>query len=378
MQPSIFNDVIGPVMRGPSSSHSAGALRIGRLSRDLMNSSIKKVLIEYDPKGSLVTTHTSQGTDMGLYGGFLGWEADEVKLPDYQKYIHESGIDIKVSYVSYGATHPNTYKITLWNDLHQHQVLAISTGGGMIHVKEIDGFPVSMDGDCYELLIYLKNSEEPLLKHLQQEFDFLEVTEQPGFINVKSNIAFEDHFILKILESSSVKDVRVLNPVLPVLKQRKLKLPFLNVAEMEKFAEGKNLALWELALEFEIARSGLTKEELWEKMKHISKIMASAIQIGLAGTEYEDRLLPSQSPEFKKQLAENRLIESSALNQIIMQVSAVMESKSSMQTIVASPTAGSCGTLPGSVFGCATAMNSTEDQIIEALFLLILLHNRLI
>ena len=68
--PSIFNDVLGPVMRGPSSSHSAAANRIGRLCRDLVEGDLRSAVIEYDPNGSLVTTHKSQGTDMGLYGGF--------------------------------------------------------------------------------------------------------------------------------------------------------------------------------------------------------------------------------------------------------------------------------------------------------------------
>ena len=67
---SIFNDVIGPVMRGASSSHCAAALRIGRLARDLMNAHIEHVLIEFDTNGSLPNTHQSQGSDMGLFGGY--------------------------------------------------------------------------------------------------------------------------------------------------------------------------------------------------------------------------------------------------------------------------------------------------------------------
>ncbi|MDP5089204.1 MAG: serine dehydratase, partial [Saprospiraceae bacterium] len=63
--PSIFNDVIGPVMRGPSSSHCAAALRIGRMCRDLMNNELTNIYIEFDPNGSLATTHKSQGSDMG-------------------------------------------------------------------------------------------------------------------------------------------------------------------------------------------------------------------------------------------------------------------------------------------------------------------------
>lgn len=68
----LFNDVIGPVMRGPSSSHCAAALRIGRLCRDLMHGDITEVHIEFNPNGSLATTHKGQGSDMGLFGGLLG------------------------------------------------------------------------------------------------------------------------------------------------------------------------------------------------------------------------------------------------------------------------------------------------------------------
>ncbi len=300
MIPSIFNDVLGPIMRGPSSSHSAGALRIGRLCRDLMGGEIKKVLVEYDPNGSLVTTHTSQGTDMGLYGGFLGWEPDENRLPEYQKYIHEAKIDIKVSYVSYGATHPNTYKLTLWNDTEKHEFLALSTGGGMIKVVGVDGVALEMDGDCYELLIYVNGSSETLLQRLNKEFDFLEIHSYQGLIQVKNNVPYEAKLIKEIEENPAVSSVKILNPVLPVLKQKASVLPFLTVADMMKFEAGRGLKLWELAVEFEKIRSGKSAEELWETMRKIAKVMQNAIKIGLAGTHYEDRILPSQSPEFQK------------------------------------------------------------------------------
>jgi L-serine dehydratase len=104
--PSIFNDVIGPVMRGPSSSHCAASLRIGRLCRDLMDGEITEVHIEFDPNGSLATTHKGQGSDMGLFGGFLGWEAFDERLPGYLQAVDEAGIKINIEIHSIGATHP--------------------------------------------------------------------------------------------------------------------------------------------------------------------------------------------------------------------------------------------------------------------------------
>ena len=83
--PSIFNDVIGPVMRGPSSSHSAAANRIGRLARDLVGEPLREVIVRYDPNGSLVTTHRDQGTDLGLYSGLLGWPPEDERLPTWRR-----------------------------------------------------------------------------------------------------------------------------------------------------------------------------------------------------------------------------------------------------------------------------------------------------
>ena len=95
--PSIFNDVIGPVMRGPSSSHCAASLRIARICRDLMDEDIQDIFIEFDPNGSLATTHKSQGSDMGLFGGFLGWEAYDERLPESEKYLETAGIKVRIN-----------------------------------------------------------------------------------------------------------------------------------------------------------------------------------------------------------------------------------------------------------------------------------------
>jgi L-serine dehydratase len=98
---SIFNDVIGPVMRGPSSSHCAAALRIGRLARDLMGGELDEVLVEFDRKGSLPTTHDTQGSDMGLFGGLIGWDAIDERLPGSPKVLRDLGAQIHLETVAF-------------------------------------------------------------------------------------------------------------------------------------------------------------------------------------------------------------------------------------------------------------------------------------
>jgi len=173
--PSIFNDVIGPVMRGPSSSHCAAAVRIGKIVRDLMDGEIKDVLIEFDPDGSLATTHESQGSDMGLFGGLLGWDATDDRLANSPKAIQEAGINVKIKITPIDANHPNTYKMTVTNSRETHTITALSTGGGIIEVIEIDGVKISMAGDYYETLIYSKSDQDLLLAHLKENISADEI-----------------------------------------------------------------------------------------------------------------------------------------------------------------------------------------------------------
>ena len=93
--PSIFNDVIGPIMRGPSSSHTAAAVRIGRLVRQMIKGRIKEVLVEFEPQGSLATTYHGQGSDIGFVGGLLGYELWDDELKDSLDEAVKRGILIR-------------------------------------------------------------------------------------------------------------------------------------------------------------------------------------------------------------------------------------------------------------------------------------------
>ena len=367
--PSIFNDVIGPVMRGPSSSHCAAALRIGRICRDLMQGSIADVYIEFDPNGSLATTHSGQGSDMGLFGGLLGWEAHDERLKDYEFHIKEAGINIKIDIHPIGATHPNTYKITLKNKTETHQVIGISTGGGMIEIIEIDESPISTMGDFHITLLYVETITEDLLNELKQ-LNLGEVQPQEGtlnFISICSTQEEYNHLKQAIPGFENILYSRTLFPVLPITSRKDLKVPFITVEELLAYNTGKDLKLWELALDYESIRGNISKKEVTNKMGDIVDIMQNSITLGLKGTEYKDRILGSQSLTFKKNMEEKKLVPGDVLNNSILFTSAMMEVKSSMGVIVAAPTAGSCGALPGTLIGTATTLGLSREKIIQAM-----------
>lgn len=367
--PSIFNDVIGPVMRGPSSSHCAASLRIGRICRDLMDSEIDEVYIEFDPNGSLATTHKGQGSDMGLFGGFLGWEPHEERLPAYLQATEEAGIKIKIDIHPIGATHPNTYKLTLKNRRETRELTAISTGGGMIEVIEIDKAKVSMAGDFYQTLVYVKEPGN-IIQFIEKSMPCDEVAWRKGkfdFIEVKANRFLTDALCRELLEMEEVLFIKKFNPVLPVMSRKGLTVPFITCEEMLEFNRDKNHALWELAIDYESIRGNISRDEVFEKMRAIVQIMHHSITQGLAGTSYADRILGAQSVEFQKQLNNKKLVEGDILNRVILYTSAMMEVKSSMGVIVAAPTAGSCGALPGAIIGVGTALELPEDEMVKAM-----------
>jgi len=365
---SIFNDVIGPVMRGPSSSHCAAALRIGRICRDLMDGNIEDVYIEFDPNGSLATTHSGQGSDMGLFGGFLGWDATDERLKDYEQHIEDAGIKIKIDTHNIGATHPNTYKITLSNKQESHQVIGISTGGGMIEIIEIDQAPVSMLGDFFITLLYVEAETD--IYDTIVNLNLGETKQNEGssnYILIHSNEIQQKELLKEVSCFENILSIKTISPVLPIKSRINLKVPFITVEEMLAFNAGKNLNLWELAVKYESIRGDIPPEEVFDRMDKIVDTMENSIKLGLQGTNYKDRILGAQSLTFKKNLEQKKLVPGDVLNNCVMYTSAMMEIKSSMGVIVAAPTAGSCGALPGTLIGTAHTLNLSKDSIIKAM-----------
>ncbi|MFN0074926.1 MAG: L-serine ammonia-lyase, iron-sulfur-dependent, subunit alpha [Prosthecobacter sp.] len=354
---SIFNDVIGPVMRGPSSSHCAAALRIGRLARDLMDGEITDVLVEFDRAGSLPTTHESQGSDMGLFGGLLGWEADDERLPDSAKALADAGVRLRIETVDVGDPHPNTYRLKLKNNREEHSLIAISTGGGMMEVLSIDGVALHMDGGYHETLIWLpKGTAAAFAADEVIQHDLGDTV----LWQIKANT-----FVPSDL--SSPISVKRLSPVLPVPSRKDMRVPFTSCTEMLKHDGSQNTPLWQLAIEYERARGNFTELEVIDKMIAIIRILRKSIASGIAGTSYEDRVLHHQSGRFAELMNAGRLLDGGALNRIVLYVTALMEVKSSMGVIVAAPTAGACAALPGAVIGMAEAMNQNEDEMAKAM-----------
>lgn len=161
-------DIIGPVMVGPSSSHTAGAVRIGNVARKLLGEEVKNAVIYFH--GSFQLTGKGHGTDKALLAGLMGMPVDDARIPYSFDVAKERGFEYEFKGIDLGDAHPNSVKLNLTGvNGKQQEVVACSIGGGQIQIREIDGLSVSFSGDYPTLII--RNQDVP--GRVQQVTSFL-------------------------------------------------------------------------------------------------------------------------------------------------------------------------------------------------------------
>lgn len=139
-------DVLGPIMIGPSSSHTAGAARLGKIARTIVNKPIKNVTFLLH--GSFKETYKGHGTDRALVAGILGMMPDDSRLRDSLSLAEKEGLGVNFLPADLGQVHPNTVKflITDCDDINW-EVLGSSIGGGLVEIYEINGNKVKITGE---------------------------------------------------------------------------------------------------------------------------------------------------------------------------------------------------------------------------------------
>ena len=145
-------DILGPVMVGPSSSHTAGAVRIGRMARTLLGD--QPVKAEIGLYGSFAETGPGHGTDRALIAGLLGMNPDNMEIPHSFEIAAEQGLKFSFHTGRLREAHPNTAVITAENAEGKQIVLqAASTGGGRIRVDRLNGVDVNFTGEFNTLIV---------------------------------------------------------------------------------------------------------------------------------------------------------------------------------------------------------------------------------
>lgn len=151
-------DILGPVMVGPSSSHTAGAARIGLVSRKLLGDVPSEAVIGL--AGSFAATGKGHGTDKALIAGLLGMQPDDDRIPLSFEIAEEEGFSFRIEDVLLKDAHPNTAQLQIrGKNGRELKVQASSLGGGRIRVDKLDGIDVNFSGDVPTLVV--RNEDQP-------------------------------------------------------------------------------------------------------------------------------------------------------------------------------------------------------------------------
>lgn len=147
---SVF-DIIGPVMIGPSSSHTAGAARIGRVARSLFGREPKWVNISL--YGSFAKTYKGHGTDVALIGGILDFDTHDERIIQSIEIAEERGIKLQFIEEEAVPVHPNTARVMIGDERGELELVGISIGGGKIEIIELNGFELKLSGNHPAILV---------------------------------------------------------------------------------------------------------------------------------------------------------------------------------------------------------------------------------
>lgn len=151
-------DIIGPVMVGPSSSHTAGAVRIGLIAKKLLGEELKSAVINL--YGSFLDTGKGHGTQKAIVAGLLGMQPDDIRIPHSIELAKEAGLKITFGEAELKDAHPNTAQLFLTGvSNRQLEVVGESLGGSRINIAQIDGISTNFSGDYSTLVVH--NQDQP-------------------------------------------------------------------------------------------------------------------------------------------------------------------------------------------------------------------------
>lgn len=375
---SIFNDVLGPVITGPSSSNTCGAARITQIIRFLMPDFKKATIAVNEGDGF---GHTLQGMKSGVafVAGLMGFPVDDRRIAVAREIAKERGLDVRFTNKDLVGEYFDMVEVTLENGVDAPVVvLAASIGAGMVEIVTINGVPVKMTGDAFELLI---NSKKPISKELkdyvvkviQEDSVFIEDTmhasDEGEIYEVRIEKALSPAAAAKVKEAAAKEGALAffIDAILTVSAKKDQKLPFHNCREMEEYLEKTGKNMFEAGVDYEMARSGWSREEILKYAEHIITVMREAAEEGLKGDFEMSGFATPKAGQIKQATLDRKIIPCGTIEQATYYAVAVMELNSGMGRIVAAPTAGSAGIMPGTLLSTVDALNIPMEKAVEAL-----------
>lgn len=394
-------DIVGPVMVGPSSSHTAGALRIAAMTRALLDRPPADVT--FTLYGSFSRTYRGHGTDRALVAGLLGFAADDLRIRDSFRLAQEAGLSFRFEVdPRTKVRHPNTVDLRVTDvDGDVLEVRGESIGGGAARLVRVDGFEVDLTGEFSALIVYQCDRPGTL--------GFLATTLGRHDINIGSVLLFRNHrggdafnvlevdnpvpqeVLDEIQADSRVSRVRLMpaadlaehgvegpgsDDVAPVLAPAEAEARFRKVdyedgTALLAYAEAEGVTLGQAFLareELRLAMQGSRGDAGRPYLRRALDVMRESVRLPLARTpQTMGGLIGGEARRVDRMLTGGSGKDLDTYTCAAAYAMAVLETNASMGRIVAAPTAGSAGVVPGVLFALQEEQGLSDDALADAL-----------
>ena len=368
--PSILNHVLGPVMRGPSSSHTAGAYHIACMGRSMLGGQPRSAVFAFDPGGSYAHTYASQGADRAFAMGLVGRPLTDDSFFTVLDEVQQLGLDLRFEVRKLSqANHPNSVDIELRSqDGTTLRLLARSIGGGDVQIDQVNGWPTSLDGTAHEILVevppaaarqasaILRDGEASLAEPetVARRGTVLLLARRSAPLGPDARKALEEHSG-RIWASEPVYFVQTGRPL------------FRSASEMVLAARERRESLGETALAYEAELLGMSRGAVLDETLHRYEIMEDAVRRGLDPQFQGMQLLSASAGAIFEAEARGRLSVRSLHTRAAARAMAVMHVSSAMGVVCAAPTGGSAGALPGALVTLAEERKLGREEVARAL-----------
>ena len=351
---SILNDVLGPVMRGPSSSHTAAPFFIGTIARALLGEEPSSATFAFDPKGSFSQVYRRQGSDLGFAAGLLGLPITDERFPQALDLAAERGLKIEFTTEPLPeADHPNTVEIRMVSRSGKPLSTTVqSIGGGTFQFIRLDRWPILLTGNAHELFIEtMADTESAVLELINRSGKPLGPPERQArrdlaLIHLKLHSALDPQTESRLRALKGVRHIWTAPPVFFPLQGEPL---FATADEIIALAISRSLSLGRIALDYEATLLGLPEQEIMQEIIRRFGIMRASVNQGLKEKLPPMQLLHPSARSILQAEAEGRLAVGGIHTRAAARALAVMQINSGGGVVCAAPTAGSAGVIPGVV-----------------------------
>lgn len=367
MMLSILNHVMGPVIRGPSSSHTGASYFIGRLARSLLMDEPKEVTFTFDEGGSYGKVYRQQGSDLAFASGVMGWEITDERFRRSLEIAESEGVRIsfKVDKIPF-TDHPNDVDIRMVGRSGKSlYARAKSIGGGAVLFTQVNGWPVEISGDRYELLVVANKSSLGRVKETLGDVRARTYLRDDQVFLQASYPTYPKEALESIEGLSGIISIHLAEPVFFPQVGEPL---FRSGSDILKLSDSEGHTLGELGIKYESQLLGLKKREVMDLMLERYKIMRKSVEGGLRDESISLRILKPSAGKIYRKMREGKLPVGGLHTRAAARAMAVMHFSNSMGVVCAAPTAGSAGVIPAVSLTLEEEWDLSEDDIVKALF----------